>query len=81
MDHRQTSSSRSHRTLGTLHEQRHRLFNAVAILHVCRHACASQLEGFDAEQLAMALDVVDDLVTDAAGALEQFAGEEVTASD
>jgi hypothetical protein len=45
---------------------------------MCKHACASKLEGFDPEQLALAVEVIDDLVNDAAAALEQLRGNGAT---
>lgn len=49
--------------------QRQQLFKASAVVDMCRHACASQFEGFDIEQLALALQVADELVNGAASEL------------
>ncbi len=61
----------------TIEEQRLQLFKASAVVAVCRHACVSRYEELDADQLANALLVVDELIDRAAGALEQFAGNEI----
>lgn len=65
-------------TAAALEAQRMKLFRASAILHICKHACASKLEGFDIERLALAIDVIDDLVNDADAALEQLPSEEAS---
>lgn len=75
-------NSTDRREMGAMIEaQRQQLFKASAVIDMCRYACASQFEGFDPEQLAVALHVVCDLVNDAASVLEQFAQEEVTVSE
>lgn len=53
----------------TIERQRQQLFKASAVVDVCRYACASQYDGFDVEQLALALQVADDLVSGAASEL------------
>ena len=56
--------------------QRDQLFKASAVIEMCRYACASKFEGFDPEQLAMALQAVDDLISGAVAALELVTGDE-----
>lgn len=74
--------STDRREMGAIIEaQRQQLFKASAVIDMCRYACASQFDGFDPEQLAVALHVVFDLVNDATSVLEQFTGNEVTDSD
>lgn len=53
--------------------QRQQLFRASAVVDMCRYACASNYEGFDPEQLAVALWVVYHLIDHVAGSLEGFA--------
>lgn len=55
--------------------QRRQLFKASAVIEMCRYACASKVEGFDPEQLAVALHVVDDLIDGATEALEPLAND------
>lgn len=62
----------------TIEAQRQQLFKALAVIEVCRYACASMFEGFDPEQLYDALKVVHELVDDVADVLEEFAAEEGT---
>lgn len=65
----------------TIDLQRQQLYKASAVVDMCRYACASLYEGFDPEQLAEALQVVDDLVDDVASVLEQFAGDDAADDD
>ena len=53
-----------------LEAQRQELFKAAAVVGMCRFACASKFVGFDPEQLADALIIVEDLIVDVAAALE-----------
>lgn len=73
MGSRRADSSDRHKAAAITEAQRQQLFKASAVIGVCRYACASKFEGFDPEQLAMALQVADDLVNDAAEGLEQAA--------
>ena len=51
--------------------QRQQLFKASAVVDMCRYACASKFTGFDPEQMADTLRVVNDLIDDVAAALEE----------
>jgi hypothetical protein len=53
-----------------LEVQRQELFKAMAVVDMCRFACASKFMGFDPEQMADALVVVQDLMTGVVSALE-----------
>jgi hypothetical protein len=53
-----------------LEVQRRELFKAIAVVDMCRFACASKFTGFDPEQMADALVVVQDLVSGVVSALE-----------
>lgn len=76
------ADSTDHREIATTIEaQRLQLFKASAVVAMCRYACTSKYEGFDPEQLADALLVVDDLIGAAAGALEEIASDEVAPRD
>jgi hypothetical protein len=61
----------------TIEAQRQQLFKASAIVGVCRYACASKYET-DPEQVAASLQVVEDIIGNVAGNLEEFAGDEAT---
>lgn len=50
--------------------ERMQLFKAMAVLDMCRLACASKLVGFDPEQLSDALVVVQELMNGVAAAME-----------
>jgi hypothetical protein len=67
----------------TITAHREQLFKVSAVIEMCRYACASKLEGFDPEQLAVAPQAADDMIRDAAAALEPMtvddARSEVTA--
>lgn len=60
----------SREVAGVIEAQRQQLFKAAAVVDMCRYACASKFTGFDPEQLADALRVVNDLLDDVAAALE-----------
>jgi hypothetical protein len=51
--------------------QRQELFKAMAVVDMCRFACASKFTGFDPEQMADALVVVQDLMAGVVSALEE----------
>lgn len=59
--------------------QRQQLFKAAAIIDVCRYACASKYEGFDAERCFDALQVAAELIDGVAEVLEGLAGRNSTA--
>ena len=54
-----------------LEAQRRELFKAMAVVNMCRFACASKFTGFDPEQMADALVVMQDLVSGVVSALEE----------
>jgi hypothetical protein len=75
MDCRLADSTDHQEIARSIAAQRDQLFKASAVIEMCRHACASKFDGFDPEQLAVALHAVDDLICDAAEALELMAND------
>jgi hypothetical protein len=71
------SRAKGREMAATIEAQRQQLFQASAIVAVCRCACASKYET-DPEQLAAALRVVEDMIDNVGGNLEEFAGDEAT---
>lgn len=77
MDSRLGDSTDRQEVAARIEVQRQQLFKASAVIDMCRYACASKLEGFDPEQLAVALHAAGDLICDAAEALELLAADQV----
>jgi hypothetical protein len=74
MGSKQAHSTDCPQVPAALGSQRVQIFRALAVLDMCRLACASKFVGFDPEQLADALTVVQELMNGVAEAMESRKG-------